>query len=274
MSDRTSSRCGPSPKTSRRSSGARACTIGERVARAPGRASRGCGGPRTRRVSPAGSGAAASGSGMNRRQHLDLAAHAFVAQPRRGHPRERERALRHAQAELLHGPADPPAGRAEVIAPVLARPQLEPVDDELVAVQRPRDRGGEQREVRKRRGVDDVVAPSERQQVPQHARPEHERWRDPAAAVDVELQARPGDPHGDALDRAAPAAIPLAQRQVRHLVAVGGEPLGERAIPALAPADRVRVQAVVDDEDPHRGAQRVRRAARHAPRRHGSARRV
>ena len=50
------------------------------------------------------------------------------------------------------------------------------------------------------------------------------------------------------------AALPLAQRQVGDLVALGREALGEVAIPALAAADRVREQAVVDDADAHSGS--------------------
>ena len=47
------------------------------------------------------------------------------------------------------------------------------------------------------------------------------------------------------------APIPLAERDVRHLVAVSRESLGQSSVEALGPADGVRVQAVVDDADPH-----------------------
>ena len=74
--------------------------------------------------------------------------------------------------------------------------------------------------------------------------------------------------HPHARHLAALAALPLAQRQVRDLVAVGGEPLAEVAVPALGAADGVREQAVVDEADPHAGARACqtfryhRRAAR------------
>ena len=46
------------------------------------------------------------------------------------------------------------------------------------------------------------------------------------------------------------AAVPLAQRDVGDLVALGGQPQGEVAVPALRPADGVGEEAVVDKGDP------------------------
>ena len=63
------------------------------------------------------------------------------------------------------------------------------------------------------------------------------------------------------------AALPLAQRQVGDLVALGGQALGEVAIPALAAADGVREQAVVDDADAHVPRETVRPCDRIALRR-------
>ncbi len=199
----------------------------------------------------AAGGAADGATLLQAGQHLDVAVHALGPQPLGGRLRERERPLRDAQAELLHGPADAPAGGPEVLAPVVARPQLEPVDDEPVAVQRAHERGREQREERKRGGVHDVVAAPVAQQVPQHAGAEHERRRDPAPPARVERHPRPGGAYVDARHVGARPAVPLAQREVADLVAVGVQALGEVAIPALAAADRVGKQAVVDDQDPH-----------------------
>ena len=102
-------------------------------------------------------------------------------------------------------------------------------------------------------GVHDVVAAAVAQQVGEHARAEHERRQDaalPALAVEAEPRARRD--HAHAGDLPALAARPLAQREVGHLVPVGGEALREVAIPALRAADRVGEQAVVDEADPHR----------------------
>ena len=93
------------------------------------------------------------------------------------------------------------------------------------------------------------------QQVPQHARAEHQRRQDPALPrPPVQREPRPGGDDAHARHLAGRAARPLAQRQVRHVMPVGREPLREVAIPALGAPDRVREQAVVDDADPHAGA--------------------
>ena len=101
--------------------------------------------------------------------------------------------------------------------------------------------------------MDDVVAAPVEQQVPEHAEPEDERRQDPppAAAAHVQRHPRSDDAHVDAGHAGIGAAIPLAQRHVRHLVAVGREPLGEVAVPALGAADRVGEEAVVDEADAH-----------------------
>ena len=50
------------------------------------------------------------------------------------------------------------------------------------------------------------------------------------------------------------ASVPLAQRQIGDLVALGGQTLCQVAVPALGATDRVREQAVIDEADAHRGA--------------------
>ena len=101
--------------------------------RAPSRApaSRGCGGRRTR----------TSGSRRSRLCWLErsrilaledsgLAAQAAFDEAPGVQPRKAERPLRDAQAERLYGVADPAADSPEVLDPVVARPDLVPVDHE------------------------------------------------------------------------------------------------------------------------------------------------
>ena len=80
-------------------------------------------------------------------------------QPAGVEAREAERALRHAQAERLHALADPPADSAEVLAPVLAAPDLVPVDHEpeAAAAAAPTAAASSEK-YGKRGGVDHVVA--------------------------------------------------------------------------------------------------------------------
>ena len=102
----------------------------------------------------------------------------------------------------------------------------------------------------------DVVAAAVAQQVHEHAQPEHERRQDaPAAAGRVQrhARARRSTTRTRGSSSRALAALPLAQRQVGDLVAVGRQALGEVAIPALGAADGVGEQAVVDDADAHAG---------------------
>ncbi len=168
--------------------------------------------------------------------------------------REAESALGDARAQALHQLAHAPAEAAEVGAPVVAAPHLKPVDDEAVARERARQRGGEQREVGEGAGVHDVVAAAVAQQVPEHAGAEHERRQDAPARAGVQRHARAGGDDANARVEVEPlAAIPLAQRQIGHLVPLGHQSLGQVAIPALGAADRVREQAVVDQADAHGG---------------------
>jgi hypothetical protein len=167
--------------------------------------------------------------------------------------REGEGLLGLADPEVLHPPTDRPSGPAQVLAPVVAGPQLDPVDHEGEAAKAPRDARGQQRKIRERGRVDDVVTAAVSQQVPQHAGPEHERREDAPAARHVELHPWPDGPDVHARYLGALAARPLAQREHRDLVAVRGQALAEVAVPALGPAHGVGVQAVVDEADAHAG---------------------
>jgi len=79
-------------------------------------------------------------------QHLDVAVDMVRAQSRRRQLGQAERVLAHAKAKALHRPADA-AESAEVAAPIVARPEFQPVDHDAVSADRPGDGGGEQGEV-------------------------------------------------------------------------------------------------------------------------------
>ena len=193
-------------------------------------------------------------AGVEPAQHGHLAAHAAAPQPVRGQLREGEGPLAHAQAAPLHRLAHAAAGLPEVRAPVGAAPQLEPVHHEPEAADGARRRRGEQREVRERRGVHDVVAVPRGEEVGEDARAEDERRGDPALpGAAVERHPRAHADHADARHLAPLPARPLAQRDVGHLVPVGREPLREVAVPALRAPDGVGEQAVVDEADPQAG---------------------
>src|SRR5689334_19855692 len=59
--------------------------------------------------------------------------HPLGGKPSFDEPRKAEGALGHAKAELLRVPAGSTADRAQVFAPILASPELMPVDEEPVA---------------------------------------------------------------------------------------------------------------------------------------------
>src|SRR5581483_649024 len=186
------------------------------------------------------------------REPYDRSANAVLEQPRLVEPREAERLLPRQQAELLDEPADIALAPSEVVAPVRARPELVPVDGERVAAERPCSGGGEQREVREGRGVDGVVAPAVPEKMPEDAEPEEQRLVDSSRAPVVVERPRPVHPDdADAGQGRLLAALPLPAGQVRDLVAPLREPLREIGVPALRSADRVRIEAVVDDADPH-----------------------
>ena len=85
----------------------------------------------------------------------------------------------------------------------------------------------------------------------QNAAAEAECGADPSPTVDVELEPRPNLHDAHARDVGLLAALPLAEGEVRDLMALLREPLSKRPIPALSAADGVRVQAVVDQADAH-----------------------
>jgi hypothetical protein len=165
---------------------------------------------------------------------------------------EHERAGCEQRARPLHEMADRPAGPPEVRVPVRLRPHLEPVDAEPGPRARERGARREQREEREGAGVHHVVAPAVAEQVAQHAPAEAQRRPDPPVpVVPVERLARGDRDHLDALDPGRVVVVPLAPREVGDLVAGRDELGGEVAVPALGAADRPRVQAVVEDADPH-----------------------
>ena len=166
---------------------------------------------------------------------------------------EAEGPLRDPGAGQLHRVADRATDRSEVLGPVAAAPHLEPVDHELESTVAPHGGGREQREVRKRIRVHDVVATPMASEMPQHAEAEQEGWADPAPpAGRVQRQPRlERDDGHPRVDVDARAAVPLASSQVGDLVALAHETLGQVAIPALAAADGVGKQAVIDDADAH-----------------------
>ena len=190
-------------------------------------------------------------------QHGHLAAQALLAQALGVQPEKQNARWRHARAEPLHERSrSRPPTPAEVLAPVGAAPDLVPVDDQRDSAPSGRtSAGGEQREVRertpcgrRRSGGRGAAGASSTPSA------EDERRQDPAPAAGVYSAIRGpavDDPHAR-VEVGLLAALPLAQRQVGDLVALGREALGEVAIPALGAADGVGEQAVVDDADAHR----------------------
>ena len=248
----TCGRCGPSPKTTprrfgdrrprahhRRHDGRRAL-LGDV---APGEDDERIGRVRCRRLEAAG---------VLALEHADLAAEALGEQPVAMQAREAERAVRHARAGALDRVPQAPLGAAEVAVPVGPAPQLVPVDDEPVAAARLRRRRREHREVRKRRHVHDVVLAAVAQQVAERAAAEAQRLADRAVAVRPVERLGARDRHdAHALEQRPRAVLPLASRDVRHVVAVLREALGEVAIPALRAAHGPGKQAVIGDADAH-----------------------
>ena len=80
--------------------------------------------------------------------HLTL--HVLREQTPLDEAREAERALRHAKAAALHAPTDSAEERSGVVEPVVARPELMPVDHRPVAGERAHGHGGEHGEVGER----------------------------------------------------------------------------------------------------------------------------
>src|SRR5205814_816281 len=94
-------------------------------------------------------------------------------------PGEAERPLGDADAGALDPPADRSGEAARVLPPVSARPQLVPVDGDAERAPPPDEPCREQREVRERRRVDDVVALSVPKEVGEHPQSEQQRRQEP-----------------------------------------------------------------------------------------------
>jgi hypothetical protein len=193
---------------------------------------------------------------------VDLGADAERPQPLGVQARERERAVRRACGGALQPPADPAAHAPQVLAPVLARPDLEPVHDKAVAAAATRSRRGEDGEVLPE-GMHDVVPVAMPEEVPEHAGREEERRKDPpaaAAGVQADPRSNRHDPHTAEIRLVA--RLPLAESQIGHLVPRGDEALRESAVPAFRAADGERIQAVVGNADTHRSGHKRCRANR------------
>jgi hypothetical protein len=116
-----------------------------------------------------------------------------------------------------------------------------PIHNEFETPKRARETCREQREVRERCRVNDVVPPPVPEQVPQDAEPEHE-WRPYTPPTsDIELHSRTDRDHADITDSSLFSVIPLAEGQVRHVMAVRSKPLREVAVPALGTPDGMGV---------------------------------
>ena len=103
--------------------------------------------------------------------------------------------------------------------------------------------------------MNDVVAAAVAKQVQEHPEPEYERRQDaPSPAGRVQRHAGAcGNYAHVAVELDPRPALPLAQGQVCDLVALSCQPLGQVPVPALATADGVGKEAVVDDADAHAG---------------------
>jgi hypothetical protein len=99
--------------------------------------------------------------------------------------------------------------------------------------------------------MDDVVAPAASKQVPEDARAEDQRRPDPPATARVQLHARTDREDADSANLGILVRFPLTERQIRHVVPFRRQALGQVPVPALRSPDGVRVQAVVDEADPH-----------------------
>ena len=165
--------------------------------------------------------------------------------------REAEGAMAASGHQPLPQPADFARDAAQVLGPVLTRPDLPPVDHQREPAEPARREDGQQRKVEPRR-LDDVVVRALPRQVPEDAEAEPKLHEDAATTLHVELHRR-GD--GDDLHAGhlcAHRGVPLQPRQVGHLVPAVGEAFRERAVPALTAADGVRVQAVENEANAHR----------------------
>src|SRR4051794_17052227 len=106
---------------------------------------------------------------------------ASFVQSRIGHPQ-----IRDPHAELLNRIADTTEDAARVLDPVVPRPHLEPIDDQLRAItsaQGERKPSGENREEREGRALDDVVVAAMAEEMNENAEPEPHGWPDATVAT-------------------------------------------------------------------------------------------
>ena len=173
---------------------------------------------------------------INALEHRHIAAHALLPKPSGEQPREAESLVPYADAAALHRESDAPTDRSQVFAPVLARPDLEPIDDDPKRMSSPGQRRREQREVGERSGMDDVVARACAGEMGEDAQAEAKRRHDPppsACGVEVEPGPDRNDLDSGHLDDLALG--PVTQRQVSDAMPLRGETLGKVAVPALGP---------------------------------------
>ena len=134
-----------------------------------------------------------------------------------------ERMSAEPHANLLHQPAEFTAPTPQVLAPVVARPCLVPVDEE----DRPRaaqsEPSAKNAEVGRGSDVDDVVVTAMAQEVREDSLAITECLTDRArAVVAVELILRSDHNHLHARNLGRRIIVPLAASQVRDLVALAG----------------------------------------------------
>jgi hypothetical protein len=163
---------------------------------------------------------------------------------------EAKSVLADARRDPLHDPGDRALEPTQVLAPVAQRPDLDPIHQQAVMAS-PRQTGCEKCEERRRRAMHHVVATPFLQQVAQDAAAELKRRANPTPAVDIEVEAWPNRNDAHTGNIGLVTGLPLAEGEVRDLIALLCKPLCEGAIPALAAADGIWIKAVVDETDAH-----------------------
>jgi hypothetical protein len=196
------------------------------------------------------------GSGLERTgvftpQHGQVAAQPLIEKTAFLQAREAESTLRYPQAKRLHRPADAAADRPEVFQPVLASPKLVPVDHQTEGTHWLAEPSGEQREIRKGCGVDDVVLPPVSHEVPERPEPEDERWKNSPPTSNIQRHSRPDRGHPHTVHPYVDSSFPLAEREIGDVMAALDKPRRQIPVPALCSADCVWKETVVDDADPH-----------------------
>src|SRR4051794_27629165 len=156
--------------------------------------------------------------------------------------REAEGTLGYEKTEALHVPTDSPAEGPEIFTPVVARPELVPVDHDPIAGERAHGRGGQKGEIWERGGVNHVVVSSVPHQVPEYPEAECERRQDSSASTGEHGHPWRDRKDADGAQVGFRSRVPVPHREVRDLVALLCEPKGEIAIPAFGAPHRLRVE--------------------------------